>query len=320
MNRRLKLSHLLAAGALLLPALACAQYPDKPIKLVVGSAAGTVADILGRVYADKLRAQLGQPVVIDNKPGATGAIAADAVAKAPADGYTLLLNSSALAINPWIAKQPFNFMKDLTPVARTAETPYIVTVSAQLPIHTLDDFIAYAKAHPGKLGCGTYGVGSPPHLAIELLKQAAGLNILHVPYKSSAQALPELFSGQLGCIVEPPPGSVQHVKSGRLRVIAHTGDTANSAFPGVEPIGKRFPAATVVGWQAVFAAAGTPKPVLDRLRAEWAKAIASPEVEQKIREAGFQISGGSFDDFTKTVASDYEKFGKVIKETGIKLE
>lgn len=313
-------SRLLIAGALCLPAMAMADFPDKPLKLVVATAPGSVADLLGRVYAEKVKNQVGQPVIVDNKPGATGAIGADAVAKSPADGYTLLLHSSALVINPWIAKQPFDFLKDLTPVARTAETPYIITISATLPFQDLAQFVAYAKQNPGKLSCGTYGVGSPPHLSLELLKQAAGVNILHVPYKSSGQALPDLFSGQLSCLIEPPPGSVQHVKSGRLRVIAHTGDTPNSAFPGVEPVGKRYPAATVVGWQAVFAPSGTPKPVLDRLRTEWAKAIASPEVEQKIREAGFQTQSGSFDDFSKTVLNDYDKFGKIIKETGIKLE
>ncbi len=320
MNPLKKPATWLIAATMLAPALAAADFPDRPLRLVVASAAGSSADILARVYAERLKNQIGQPVVVDNRPGANGAIGADAVAKAPADGYTMLLHSSSLAINPWIVKQPFNFMQDLTPVARTAETPYLVTVSAQLPVQNLEDFIAHAKKNPGRLSCGTYGIGSPPHLALELLKPAAGINVLHVPYKSSAQALPDLFSGQLACVIEPPPGSVQHIQSGRLRVIAHTGDAENSVLPGVEPIGKRYPGVAVVGWQAIFAPSSTPKPVLERLRAEWAAVVASPEVAQKIREAGFQPSKGSFDDFAKTVETDYEKFGKIIKETGIRLE
>ncbi len=312
-------SRLLVAGLLLAPALAAADFPDKPVKFIVAAGPGTTADTLARIYADKLKTQLGQPVVVDNKPGANTAIANDALAKSPADGYTIALTSSALVINPWIAKQSVNW-KDLAPVARTGETPYIVTIDAKLPVQNLEQFIAYAKANPGKVSCGTYGVGSPPHLGIELFKKAAGIDILHVPYKTSGQALPELFSGQLNCVFEPPPGSLQHIKTGRLRVIAHTGDAPMPSLPEAEPIGKRFPGASVVGWQGIFAPASTPKPVLDRLRAEWAKVLAAPDVQQKLRDAGFQPSAASIDDIGKAIASDYDKFGKVIKDAGIRLE
>jgi tripartite-type tricarboxylate transporter receptor subunit TctC len=320
LKRRHALGCLVAATALLAPAWAAGQYPERPIRFVVAAGAGTTADMLARSYADKLKSQLGQPVVVDNKPGANTAIGADAVAKAPGDGYTIGLTSSALVINPWIGKQPFNFAKDLAPVAWTGETPYLVTVSAQLPIHNLDEFVAYAKKNPGKLGCGTYGVGSPPHLALELFKQAAGINVLHVPYKSSAQALPELLSGQLGCVVEPPPGTLPQIKSGKLRVIAHTGDRTMSAYPAAEAVGKRYPGAAVVGWQAIFAPASTPKPVLDRLRSEWVKVLANPDVEQKLRDAGFEPAKGSVDEFARILAADHEKFGRIIREAGIRFE
>lgn len=321
MKRHMTLSHLLLIASLMLaPALAAADYPDKPIRLIVPYAPGGAADLLARSYAEKLKDQLGQPIVVDNKPGATGAIGTDAAAKAPGDGYTLVLNSSALVINPWLVKQPFDFMKDLTPVARTAETPYVLMVDAKLPIQNLDQLIAYAKKNPGKLGCGTYGTGSPPNLALELFKQAAGVNILHVPYKTFSQSLPDLLSGQLGCSIDLPTVPAPFVKSGRLRAIAHTGVGTMDAYPGAEPIGKRYPEATVIGWQAIFAPSSTPKPVLDRLRVEWAKALASPEVQKQIREAGYQPSSGSIDTFAKEIATDYEKFGKVIKATGIRLE
>jgi tripartite-type tricarboxylate transporter receptor subunit TctC len=310
----------LIAAALAAPTLAIADYPDKPIKLVVPYPAGGVADILGRTYANKIKDQLGQPVLVDNKPGATGAIGSDAVAKAPGDGYTLLLNSSALVVNPWIVKQPFNFQKDLTPVARAAGTAYVVVIDAKLPIQNFEQFLAYAKKNPGKLGCATYGIGSPPHLALELLKQSAGLDILHVPYKTFAQALPDIATGQLGCAFDLPIQVDEFVKSGHLRAVAVTGDAVMAMFPQAEPFGKRFPEATVVGWQGIFAPATTPKPLLDKLRAEWAKALASPDIQQKIRENGQQPSIGTLDDFSREIASDYEKFGRVVKATGIKIE
>jgi tripartite-type tricarboxylate transporter receptor subunit TctC len=319
MNRSSRFAFI-AAAALLSSSLAAADYPDRPLRFIVATAAGTSADALARIYADKLKSQLGQPVVVDNKPGANTSIGSDAVAKAPADGYTFGLTSSALVINPWISKPPFDFAKDLVPVARTGETPYLVTINANLPIQNLEQFVAYAKANPGKMSCGTYGVGSPPHLALELFKRAAGVEILHVPYKSSAQALPELFTGQLGCVVEPPPGALAHIKSGRLRVIAHTGSGTMTAYPDADPIGKRFPGATVVGWQAIFAPAATPKPVLEKLRGEWAKVLAMPEIQQKLRDAGFEPTRGSMEEFAKVIASDYEKFGRVIREANIRLE
>jgi tripartite-type tricarboxylate transporter receptor subunit TctC len=313
------LSLLLMGYAALVPMVAAAQYPDRPIRFIVASGAGSSADVLSRIYAEKLKVQLGQPVVVENRPGATGAIGADAVAKAPGDGYTILLNSSALTINPWIARQPFNVLQDLSPIARTADTPYIVTVNAQT-YRDFDQFLAHAKTNPGKVQCATYGIGSPPHLALELFKRASGAHILHIPYKTSSQAIPEILSGQLDCIVEPPPGAQALIKSGRLRVIAHTGAVPSSVFADAEPIGRRYPSAAVVGWQAILAPSSTPKPVLERLRTEFAKVIDSPDVQARVREAGFQPATEPVEEFANTIRSDYEKFGKIIKDSGIKLE
>lgn len=310
----------LLLGAALIPALAAAQFPDRTVRLVVPYAAGGAADLLARSYADKLKEQIGQTVVVENRPGATGSIGTDAVVKAPADGYTLVLNSSAVVINPWLFKQPFDVLTDLTPVARTAETPYVVFVGADLPVQNLDEFIAYARDNPGKLACSTYGNGSPTHLALELLKKSAGLDILHIPYKTFAQALPDLFSGQLGCSFDLPTVAAPFVQSGKLRAIAHTGVGPMTMYPQAEPIGKRYPSATVIGWQAVFARSSTPAPVIERLRTEWDKVVSSPDVQQRIRESGYMKSSGTISDFEKELTSDHEKFGKVIKETGIRLE
>jgi tripartite-type tricarboxylate transporter receptor subunit TctC len=296
------------------------SYPERPIKLVIAFAPGGAPDIMGRAYADRLREQLGQPVIVDNKPGATGAIGADAVAKAPGDGYTLLLNSSAMVINPWVVKQPFDFQRDLVPVIRTAETPYLMTINPTLPIRNLEEFVAYAKKNPGKLMCGTYGIASPPHLALELLKKEAGIDVVHIPYKTFAQALPDLLSGELACSIDPPTVPAPHVKGGRLRAIAHTGATPMEGYPGLDAFGKRYPVAAVVGWQAVFAPASTPAPILAKLRAEWQKVIGSPQVVQKIKDSGFHPGGDAVEAFAGTIAADHEKFGRVIRDNNIRLE
>lgn len=316
----IKLLAVFAALGFISGASAQAAYPDRPIKLVVAFSPGGAPDIMARGYAEKLKEFVGQPVIVDNKPGATGAIGADIVAKAPGDGYTLLLNSSAMVINPWVVKQPFDFQKDLAPVIKTAETPYVITVNNSVPVKNLTEFIAYAKSNPGKVLCGTYGIASPPHLALELLKKEAKIEVLHVPYKTFGQALPDLLSGQLTCSIDPPTIPMQQVRAGKIRAIAHTGTTTMESAPELEGIGKRYPIASVVGWQAIFAPASTPAPVLEKLRAEWRRVISAPDVAQKIRDAGFQPGTDSVDAFVQSIATDYEKFGRVIKENNIRLE
>lgn len=307
---------LAAAG----PVLARGPYPDRPLKLVVAFAPGSAPDTMARAYGEQLRGQLGQAVVVENRPGATGAIGADLVAKAPGDGYTLLLNSSAMAINPWVKKQLFDFRRDLTPVARTADTPYLLTVNPKLPIRNLTELVDYAKKHPGKLMCATYGMASPPHLALELLKKEAGIDILHVPYKTFGQALPDLMSGQLSCSIDAPSSPAPQIAAGHLRAVAHTGNAPMPLFPHVDAIGRRYPPATVVGWQAVFAPAATPAPVLQRLRAEWQLTLAHPAIAQTIRNAGFQPSTGSLQDFEQEMDADHAKFGQVLRDKHIRLD
>jgi tripartite-type tricarboxylate transporter receptor subunit TctC len=295
-------------------------YPDRPVKLIVSFAAGSVTDIMGRMYANQLGQQLGQPVIVDDRPGATGAIGANVVAKSAPDGYTLVLNSSALVINPWVVKQPFDFFKDLTPVARTAYSAYLITVNPKLPIHNLNEFVAYAKKNPGKLLCATYGIASPPHIALELLKREAGIDVVHVPYKTFEQAYPDLVSGQLSCSIDPPTVPARYVREGRIRAIAQTGSTPLSIFPELDAVGKRYPAATVIGWQAVFAPRAIPQPVLRKLRAEWRKVLASPEIAKKITEFGFEPGNDSIESFKKSIKEDYENYGRVIRENNIHLE
>lgn len=317
----LRRRHLLALAAAAATPLAFAQaYPERPIKLIVAFAAGSATDIMARAYAEKLKEGLGQPIVVENRPGAAGAIGAELAAKSPADGYTLLLNTSAMAISPWVSRPAFDFQKDLVPIARAADTPYVLTVDARLPIRSLDELIAHARSQPGKLACATYGIASPPHLALELLKASAGVDIVHVPYRTFAQALPDLMSGQLQCSIDVPTSPAPHVRAGKLRALAHTGAAPMEAYPTAQPFGQRYPQATVVGWQAIFAPAGTPPAIVARLRTEWAKVLASPDITQKIRDAGFQPSGLAMEPFTAEIAADHAKFGRIIKERNIRLE
>lgn len=302
-------------------AQAPAPYPSRPIKLVVAFAAGGAPDTMGRAYAEKFRDfTAGQPVIVENKPGATGSIGADHVAKSPPDGYTLLINSSALVINPWVMKPTFDIRKDLVPVVRSAVTPYLMTISPHLPAQNFDEFIAYAKNHPGKVACGTYGLASPPHLHLEMLKKAAGVDILHVPYKTYMQALTDLLSGQVQCSIDPPTIPIPHVQAGKIRAIAHTGEGVMPLFKDITAIGKRYPGTAVTGWQAIFAPAGTPAPILAKLRADWQKVILDPQIGEKIRGFGFEPGGDSIDAFAKEILDDYDKFGRVIKDNNIRLE
>ena len=316
---RHRLLYVLAVAAASSAVAAQTSYPSRPVKLIVAFAAGSAPDIMARVYGNELKERLGQPVVVDNKPGATGAIGADLVVKAPVDGYTLLLNSSALAINPWVKKQSFDFRRDLVPVARTGDSKYVLTVYPKLPIHNLDDFIGYAKKNPGKLMCATYGVASPPHLALELLKKEAGIDVMHVPYKTFGQVLPDLVSGQVSCSLDPAASVAPHVPTGTVRAVAHTGKGSIEMYPKLDGIGNRFPLATVVGWQAIFAPAATPEPVLARLRKDWQETLKSPAVQKVLRDSGFEPAQGSLDDFKNDIEADYRKFGRVIKENDIRL-
>jgi tripartite-type tricarboxylate transporter receptor subunit TctC len=296
-----------------------AVFPDRPIKLIVPFAAGGTADTAARSLAERVKATTGQAVVVDNKVGATGNIGAQAVVAAPPDGYTILFHSSAVVINPWMMKVAFDIQKDLVPITQIASTSYVMTVAANHPAQTAEDFLAIARKSPGKTSCMTYGIGSPPHLWLELLKQAAGVDILHVPYRAFGQALPDLVSGRLDCIIEPPTTVIPQVRSGTIRALVVTG-AALEQLPGVPSISKLYPTAAVEGWQGLFAPAGTPKPVIAKLHAEFAGAVHTPEVAKRIRDAGFRPVGGTPDALGGIISEELAKFGDVIRKRNIKAE
>ena len=295
------------------PQAAQAQFPDKPIRLVVALPAGGSVDVVARIVADRLREQLQQPVVVENKPGASGNIAAQFVATAEPDGYTVLFTTSVITSSPWINPPNFDPPKDLVAVTRVALSPYVLIVRPESPIMTLDDFVSRAHSDPGTFSCSTYGVGSPPHLALELLKQSAHLNIVHIPYRGFNQAYPDIKSGLLTCAMEVPANVGQFVQEGALRALAVTTAKPMKIFPGVPTIASRFPDVVVEGWQGVFVASGTPQPIVDRLNHELVRAINEPEVVERLGKLGFEPIGDTSAEANGVFRKEYERFGVTIR-------
>jgi tripartite-type tricarboxylate transporter receptor subunit TctC len=313
----------LGAATLTLPArTALAAFPERGITIVVPFAAGSAADANVRSLAEKLRTVLGAAVVVDNKPGANGMIGTNVVVRAPADGYSILYHSASLVINPWLVKGSSDPIKTLVPIAQVASTPYILAVRTSLGIRTLTEFIAYARANPGGLSCSTYGVGSPPHLALELLKQSAGINVLHVPYKGGfAQALVDLTSGQLDCAMDLPANVMQHARAGKLTVIGATAPSTLASMKDVALISTEHPNATVSGWSGFFAPSGTPADAVARLEQAVRAATADPAVLGMLANVGMSPSTTvSREEFTRTVEADYKRFGAIIGTSGIQLQ
>lgn len=322
-NKQPSIAHGVLIGLAVLASAGHAQtappFPSKPVRLIVPYPAGTVPDILGRAFGAKLKESWGQPFIVESKPGATGSIGTEYVARSPGDGHTLLLNSNALLINPWISKQRFDVFKDLVPIIRTGQTAYVMTINPKLPIHNFSEFIDYAKKHPGKLACATYGIASPPHLALELLNREAGISIVHVPYSTSSPT-PDVVSGAVDCSIAPPSGQGQFVKKGLIREIMHSGDYKMADYPLAEPVAKHYPGAVLMGWQAIFAPASTPAPLVKKLRADWRKAITDPSVVQTIKDNGFEPLVDDGDGFINAMHADHERFGTLTKSLGIRVD
>lgn len=313
--------HGLMAAILLAPlAPAAAAYPERPIRLIVPFVAGGSIDRVARLLAERIQARVGQPVIVDNRTGATGNIGTQAVVAAPPDGYTLLMQTSALAITPWLSRLPFDVERDLVPVTRIARTPYALVVRASLPVDSFEAFVAYAAAHPGKLTCSSYGVGSPPHLALELIKQAASVDIVHAPYRSFSQAAPSFASGQLDCGIDTPTNVQPLVDMGTVRVLGVTSAEPFFLFLSAQPMASRYPGTEVEGFQLLFVARGTPPDIVDRIHAEFARALRDPEVEKQLRGMGFVPVGDDPRSAVAGFAKDYARFGQVIKERGIRAE
>jgi tripartite-type tricarboxylate transporter receptor subunit TctC len=312
------------ASTLVLAAFAAGAqtYPARPVKIMVGANAGGGTDIIARMLADKYQASMGQPFVVENKPGASNTIAADATAKAPPDGHTLLVaTNTGQAIAPHLLKLGFDTNKDLVPVALIVVVPNVLVVSPSVPAKNVKDLIALVKASPEKFSYGSSGVGSTQHLAGEAFNLAAGTKAVHVPYKGSAQALADLVGGQIQLDFDTTSSAMAFIKSGKVKALAVMSPKRTPELPDVPTLAEAgLPGVEMTTWYGLFVTAGTPKPVIDKLYAETKKAIKDPEVTKRLVGLGGEPGNLSQAEFAAMVKSDYDRFGKLIKDANVKLE
>jgi tripartite-type tricarboxylate transporter receptor subunit TctC len=315
----------LAAGAAALPALsriARAQaYPTRPVRLIVSVAPGGPTDILARLMGQWLSERLGQQFVIENRPGAGGNIGTEAVVRAAPDGYTLLMVTTSSAINATLYdKLNFNFVRDIALVASIISAPNVMVVHPSFPVKTIPEFIAYAKANPGKISFASAGTGSSLHLAGELFKMMAGVNMVHVPYRGGAPALTDLLGGQVQVMFDPTLSMVEPIRAGKLRALAVTTATRSPASPDIPTVGEFVPGYEVSGWQGIGAPKNTPSEIVDRLNKEVNAGLADPKIKARFSDLGGTVLTGSPADFGKLIADETEKWGKVIHAANIKME
>jgi tripartite-type tricarboxylate transporter receptor subunit TctC len=314
----------LAAGLAALPLasrLAPAQaWPTKPIRLVVGFAPGGGNDIVGRLLGQSLSERLGQPIVVENRPGASTNIATESVVRAAPDGYTLLFCGVSSAINATLYETlPFNFMRDIAPVATLIDYPSVMVVHPSVAPKTAAEFLAYARANPGRLSMSSAGNGSVGHLSGELLRMMAGIELQHVPYRGNGPALADLLSGQVAVTFASSASAMGYVKSGKLRALAVTSAARAETMPDVPAMAEVVPGFEVASWYGIAAPRATPAGVIDRLNGEINGALAEPDMKARLAELGGTVMRGSPADFATLIASDTEKWAKVIRFAGIKL-
>lgn len=317
----------LVAGAAALPAVsrvAKAQaYPKRPVRWVVPMAAGNPPDIVARLLGQWLAERLGQPFVIENRPGAGGTIGTEAVVRAPADGHTLLTMAPSSTINATLfstlyEKLKFNVVRDIAPVATLTRQAQVMVVNPSLPAKTIPGFIAYAKANPGKVNMASNGIGTGQHVAGELFKMMTGVNMVHVPYRGGAAAIADLIAGRVQVLFTSPIGLIEHIGNGKLRALAVTTATRSEALPDVPPVGDLVPGYEVTAWFGVGAPRNTPGEIVDKLNKEISAALADPGMKARISDMGAAPFVGSPADFGRLIAAETEKWAKVIKFAGLK--
>ena len=301
---------------------AAQDWPTKPIRLLLGFPPGGGADLLARLMADKLSVGLGQPVVVENRPGQGGAIATEMGAKATPDGYTLLMaNIGTLTLNPAIyANYPIDPKRDIAPISRLVTYAFVIFVPSDLPAKTLPEFVAMAKARPGELNYGSSGNGGVTHIAAELFKRAAGVDIVHVPYKGSGPAMTDVAAGRLQLQIDLLAVGDPFMQSGKVRALASTSAQRSPLAPHLPTAQELGIPYTWTGWQAIVAPAGTPRPIIDRLNQEVRKALADPDLVRKLNAQGNDAAPSSPEELAALIASDGDRMGKLIREAGIKAD
>jgi tripartite-type tricarboxylate transporter receptor subunit TctC len=319
---RRKFMHL-AVGTAVLPAIsrfAWAQaYPTRPVHLIVGFAAGGPQDIVMRLIGQWLSERLGQSFIIENRPGAGGNVGAEAVVHADPDGYTLLSVSSPNAINATLyTNLNFNFIRDIAPVASIMRVPLVMEVNPSVPVKTVPEFIAYAKANPGKISYASAGIGTPQHVSAEMFKLMTGVEMVHVPYRGAAPALQDLIGGQVQVMIDTTPASMQHIKSGRVRPLAVTTAMRADVLPDLPTVADFVPGYEATSWFGIGAPKKTPEEIIEKLNKEINAALADPRIKTRLVDLGGTVLPGSPAEFGKLIAAETEKWAKVVKFSGAK--
>jgi tripartite-type tricarboxylate transporter receptor subunit TctC len=304
-----------------MPSATAQTYPTRPVHVIVATAAGATTDIIARLIAQSLTERLGQPFLIENRPGAGNTIGTEAVVRSPPDGYTLLLVNAVNAINVTLfAKLNYDFATDIVPVAGIIRVPLVMQVNPGVPAKTVPEFLAYAKANPGKINMASAGTGTTPHVAGELFKMMAGVDLVHVPYRGGAPAMRSVIAGQVQVMFEPVAGPLEHLRAGRLRPLAVTTQTRSPALPDVPTVGEFVPGYEASSWYGIGVPKGTPAEVIDTLNRAVNAALADPKLQARFADLGATVLAGSPADFGRLVADETEKWRKVVKFSGAKAE
>jgi tripartite-type tricarboxylate transporter receptor subunit TctC len=315
----------LVAGAAALPAFprfACAQaYPSRTVRVVVGFPAGQAIDLFARIIGQRLQERLGQPFVVENRPGAAANVATEAVARSPADGYTLLIVSSNNVVNTALyGTANVDFARDIAPIATFGRGYQVLQVNLSLPVKTVAELIAYAKAHPGKLNMASPGIGSAGHVSGEMFKMMTGINMLHVPYRGSVPALTDLMSGQVQVMVDNLPSSIEHIRAGRIRALAVTPATRAAALPDIPTVGETVAGYVGGGWSGIGAPRNTPTEIIDLLNREINAILMESKIKERIENMGSPVMLMSPAEFRKLIAVETERWAKVVQFANIKPE
>ena len=313
----------LVAGVAALPAVSrfawAETYPARPVHLIVGFAAGGPQDIVMRLIGQWLSERLGQSFVIENRPGAGGNVGAEAVVHADPDGYTLLSVSSPNAINATLyTNLNFNFIRDISPVASIMRVPLVMEVNPSVPVRTVPEFIAYAKANPGKVSYASAGIGTPQHVSAEMFKMMTGVEMVHVPYRGAAPALLDLIGGQVQVMIDTTPASMQHIRSGKVHPLAVTTATRAEVLPDLPTVADFVPGYEATSWFGIGVPKNTPAEIIEKLNREINSALADPKIRARLVELGGTVLPGSPADFGKLIANETEKWAKVVKFSGAK--
>lgn len=322
---RVLFSALLAGIAMCQATLSFAQdtsYPSKPIRMIVPFAPGGATDTIARLIGAKLQESLGQPVLVENKPGAGTNIGVAAVANAAPDGHTLLMGTPSIPVNPALYSQlPYNWQRDLQPVSMVGFVPNLLVVHPSQPVNSVKDLIAHAKANPGKLNFGSSSVGGAIHLSGELFNSMAGVVMVHVPYKGSAPAMTDLLAGRIALMFDNLPSAMPHAKAGKLRALAVTSSKRSALFPEVPTVAEAgLPGFEVLSWNGVFVPAGTPRDIVMKLQAGIRKAVAQPDVQQRFAEQGIEAGGNTPEEFGAFLKAEADKWQPLVRRLGLKAD